>query len=256
MGKPLFDKCGGYRKLTSFTFATLIHLGTIQFCRRFISFRDDPLGKTTGQMIGAARSGRQNLIEGSERASTSRETEMKLTDVARASLAELLGDYEIFLAERQAVPWSTHSPEYQLVLQANPVAFEWSDDVMHDYWLYFQRERLRFSPWLDSRDPLVVANTMIILLRRTMAMLGSLLDRQGETFLQDGGFRERLHQGRVEARAAASEAPACPECGKPMCPRKAATGRSAGQAFWGCTAYPACKGTRPLNPPVPPSPET
>ena len=56
--KELFEKNGGYRKLYSFTFATMIHLGTIRFCKRFISYRDDPLGKTTGQMIGAARSGR------------------------------------------------------------------------------------------------------------------------------------------------------------------------------------------------------
>jgi len=68
--KRLFDKCGGYRKLHSFTFATLIHLGTIKFCKRFIPWKEDPLGKIAGQMIGAARSGRQNIIEGSERSAT------------------------------------------------------------------------------------------------------------------------------------------------------------------------------------------
>ena len=101
MKQQLFDKHGGYRKLHTFTFATMIHLETIKFCKRFIPWQQDQLGKTAGQMIGAARSGRQNIIEGSERASTSKETEIKLTDVARASLAELLGDFEIFLAERK-----------------------------------------------------------------------------------------------------------------------------------------------------------
>ncbi|MDT8389357.1 MAG: hypothetical protein RRC34_02495 [Lentisphaeria bacterium] len=106
MPTPLFEKRGGYRRLHSFTFATLTHLETIRFCKRFVPYTDDPLGKTSGQMVGAARSGRQNIIEGSERASTSRETEIKLTDVARASLAELLGDFEIYLAEHGELPWS------------------------------------------------------------------------------------------------------------------------------------------------------
>ena len=85
--------------MTSCTCATLIHLGPLLFCRRFIPYKEDPRGKRTGQMVDAARSGRQNIIEGSERASTSKETEMKLTDVARSSLAELLGDFEMFLAD-------------------------------------------------------------------------------------------------------------------------------------------------------------
>lgn len=184
--KPLFDKSGGYRKLTSFTFATLIHLETIRFCKRFIPFREDTLGKTTGQMIGAARSGRQNIIEGSERSGTSKETEMKLTDVAKASLAELLGDFEMFLAERNAIPWSTRSREYQAVWPLNPAAFAYSDDVMHDYWVYFHREKAAFAPWIGSDDPVVAANSLIILIRRTMAMLGSQMQHQGEVFLSTG----------------------------------------------------------------------
>jgi four helix bundle suffix protein len=249
--RPLFDKSGGYRKLTSFTFATLIHLGTIRFCKRFIPFKEDTLGKITGQMIGAARSGRQNIIEGSERSGTSKETEMKLTDVAKASLAELLGDFEMFLAERNAIPWSVQSREYQAVWQLNPVAFEFSDDVMHDYWIYFHREKGAFEPWSGSSDPVIAANSLIILIRRTMAMLGSQLQHQGEAFLSEGGFRERLHQCRTEAREAASAAeplPACPECGKPMHKRKARAGNNAGQEFWGCSGYPECKGSRRFQP--------
>lgn len=251
--KPLFDKSGGYRKLTSFTFATLIHLGTIRFCKRFIPFREDTLGKTTGQMIGAARSGRQNIIEGSERSGTSKETEMKLTDVARASLAELLGDFEMFLAERNSIPWSTRSREHQEVWQLTPAPFEFSDDVMHDYWCYFHREKIAYEPWIGSDDPVVAANSMLILIRRTMAMLGGQLQHQGEAFLSDGGFRERLHQCRSEARDAGAPSPPCPLCGSPMHKRKAKTGKNAGHDFWGCTTYPTCKGTREVEP-VPPSP--
>ena len=102
----IFNKSGGYRKLFSFNFATLVHLGSIDFCKRFIPWQEDQLGKTAGQMIGAARSGRINIAEGSERAGTSTETEIKLTDVARASLAELQNDLETFLAERESIPWS------------------------------------------------------------------------------------------------------------------------------------------------------
>lgn len=72
----IYNPSGGYRKLHSFNFASIIHLGTISFCKRYLSWKDDPLGKTLGQMIGASRSGKQNIIEGSERAKTSSETEI------------------------------------------------------------------------------------------------------------------------------------------------------------------------------------
>jgi len=94
----IYRKSGGFRKLHSFNFATIVHLGTMSFCKRFIDWKQDPLGKTLGQMVGASRSGKQNIIEGSERAKTSAETEIKLTDVAKGSLAELMGDLEDYLA--------------------------------------------------------------------------------------------------------------------------------------------------------------
>jgi hypothetical protein len=89
----LFDKHGGFRRLHSFTLATIVQVETLRFCRRFLTFDHreastkfyDPKGRQYDQMTQAARSGRQNIIEGSERSSTSKDTEMKLTDVARAS---------------------------------------------------------------------------------------------------------------------------------------------------------------------------
>jgi four helix bundle suffix protein len=247
--RSLFDKSGGYRKLHSFNFATLIHLSTIRFCKRFIPFQEDPLGKTSGQMIGAARSGRQNIVEGSERAATSKETEMKLTDVARASLGELLGDFEIFLAERGGIPWSIHADDHQALSSLNFPAFEYTDDVLHDYWAWFHREKLAFDPWLNNANPDVVANALIILIRRAMAMLGGQMRQQGEVFLKEGGFRERLTQRRVEARDPVPDdtAPACPACGKTMWQRTARKGPNAGKPFWSCLGYPECKGTRPVE---------
>ena len=107
----IYNTSGGYRKLHTFNFATIIHLGTMGFCKRFIPWKEDPLGKTVGQMVGASRSGKQNIIEGSERAKTSSETEIKLTDVAKASLAELQGDFEDYLAQKGSIPWSIHNPD-------------------------------------------------------------------------------------------------------------------------------------------------
>lgn len=164
----LYDKCGGYRALHSFTYATLVHLGTISFCKRFIPYKEDPLGKTLGQMIGAARSGRQNIIEGSERAATSKETEIKLTDVARASLGELLGDLEIYLAERGSIPWSRKSPEHRRLSAIQIENFTHTDDELHDYWTYFATVRSRHAVWLDSEDSVIVANALIVLAQRAM----------------------------------------------------------------------------------------
>ncbi len=100
----IFNKSGGYRRLYSFTLATIVHLGSIGFVRRFVDWKDDPLGKLAGQMVGASRSGKQNIVDGSERAKPSSETEIKLTDVAKGSLAKLLGDLEDFLACRDSIP--------------------------------------------------------------------------------------------------------------------------------------------------------
>ena len=91
----IFSKSGGYRKLHSFTLASIVQLGTLRFCEKFLNQKNAPRGRQFDQMTQAARSGRANIIEGSERSSTSKETEMKLTDVARASLGELRGDYEM-----------------------------------------------------------------------------------------------------------------------------------------------------------------
>jgi four helix bundle suffix protein len=236
----IFNKGGGYRKLHSFSFATIVHLGTMRFVKRFIDWKDDPLGKTAGQMVGASRSGKQNIIEGSERARTSTETEIKLTDVAKASLAELLGDLEDFLAMRGEIPWSIHSDDYKAVSAAMLEPFAYTEDVLHDYWVYLLREKKKFDPWLEHADAAVVANALIVLVQRTLSLLGRQLQAQEASFLESGGIRERMAHARVAARDA--DVPACPECGKPMRKRTSAKG-----GFWGCTGYPECRGTRDIR---------
>ena len=251
MSQPLIVKHGGYRRLHAFTFATMIHLETSRFCKRFISYREDSLGKTVGQMVGAARSGRQNIIEGSERAGTSAETEIKLTDVARASLGELLGDFEMFLADRGVVPWSRHDTERQRLAGLHLREFEHTDDSLHAYWVYFHEERKAFARWFDDKEATVVANALLVLIVRTMAMLEAQTRKLGETFLKEGGFRERMYQQRSAAREEATptdpDAPACPACDKPMRKRTSGQGPHAGEPFWGCSGFPDCRGTRPCE---------
>ena len=106
-----FSPSGGYRRLDSWTLATIAQLGTLQFCKKFLTKDIDPTGRQYDQMTQAARSGKVNIVEGSARSSTSRETEMKLTDVARASLGELHSDCEdwlLFHGQQVAKPIATH----------------------------------------------------------------------------------------------------------------------------------------------------
>jgi four helix bundle suffix protein len=244
----LFDKHGGFRRLHSFTLATIIQIETQRFCRRFLTFDArqaetkvyDPKGRQYDQMTQAARSGRQNIIEGSERAATSKDTEMKLTDVARASLSELRGDYEIVILDRNQLPWSVHSSEAKAVnaISIDPLAF--TEDMVRESAKHALIQREKYAQWLDADDPVIVANTMLIIIGRALKMLKSQVRAQGKAFEKDGGFSERLTAKRLEARENKKpQSPDCPECGKPMCRRISAKG-----PFWGCSAFPECKGTR------------
>jgi four helix bundle suffix protein len=246
----LFDKHGGSRRLHSFTLATIVQPDTLRFCRRFLTQDPreagakfyDPKGRQYGQMTQAARSGRQNIIEGSERSSTSKDTEMKLTDVGRASLSELRGDYEVFILDRGQLPWSVHSPEAKAINAISLDDAPFKDDMVHESARHALEQRKKYARWLDSDDAVVVANAMLIVIGRALNMLKSQIEAQGRTFEETGGFSERLTAKRVEAREQHKTADArdCPQCGKPMRRRKSAKGD-----FWGCSAYPDCKGTRP-----------
>lgn len=247
----LFGKYGGYRKLDSYTVASIVQLATWRFCTTFLDRRNDPTGRQFDQMTQAARSGRVNIAEGSERASTSTETEMKLTDVARASLAELKNDYEFWLLSRRMLPWKVPSPEacdiLDLRLDPNPLG---EGDGLHESSAYLLGQYDKFARWLDSDDPDLVANALLLLIGRVLNMLARLKEAQGVAFREEGGFRERLTAARLETRdqqQAEVGAPACPDCGKPMRRREAKNGKNAGRPFWGCTGYPACKGTREVE---------
>lgn len=247
----LFDKRGGFRRLHSFTLATVVQVETLRFCRRFLTFNHretaarfyDPKGRQYDQMTQAARSGRQNIIEGSERSATSKDTEMKLTDVARASLSELRGDYEIFILDRGQIPWSVHAAEAKAV---NAVSLDdppFKGDMVHESAKHALKQRGKYARWLDTDDAVTAANAMLIIIGRTLSMLKAQIEAQGRAFEATGGFSERLTASRVKTREKqrSAHAPMCPQCGKPMRKRVSAQGD-----FWGCSAYPDCKGIRPI----------
>ncbi len=237
----IYHTSGGYRKLHAFNFATIIHLGTLDFCKRHIPWQQDPLGKTLGQMIGASRSGKQNIVEASERAKTSAETEIRLTDVAKASLSELQGDLEDYLVQKGHIPWSIHNPDHKAVLAIMLAPFEHTEDLLHDYWTYLLGEKRKFAPWLDERDDIAAANALIVLIQRATGLIGRQLARLEADFIAGGGIKEKMFQARIEARAE-PDSPSCPQCSRPMRRRHSVKGE-----FWGCSDYPDCKGTRPIQ---------
>jgi len=243
----MFGGTVGYFWMDSWILANIVQLGTLQFCRKFLNHRNDPCGRQYDQMTQAARSGCANNAEGSARHVTSRQTEMTLTDVARASLAELSGDYLHWLMHQGKVPWSKNSPEARDVYAVRLDKPAYVGDVAHDACRHILNQKQKFAEWLESDNDETMANCLLILIARVINMLNRQLKAQGEAFQQEGGFREKLTQLRVETRAQQENAPLCPECGQPMTRRQARSGRNAGKVFWGCTVYPACKGLREVD---------
>jgi four helix bundle suffix protein len=243
----MFQGSGGYFYLDSWILANIVQLGTQRFCREFLNRRNDPCGRQYDQMTQAARSGCANTAEGSARRSTSRETEMKLTDVARASLAELSGDFINWLLFRGNVPWERSSAEAQEIYDVRLDRPAYGDDILHDACAHILAQKRKFDRWLEFDDPEVVANCLLILIGRVINMLNHQLESQGEKFRQEGGFREKLTGIRLAARTDQEGAPTCPDCGKPMTRRHARSGKHAGQDFWGCTGYPDCQGIRQIS---------
>ena len=240
---------GGYRKMYSFAFTCLVYHATTLFCRRNFSYRNDSLGKTVGQMVGAARSARQNMVEASSRAATSKEQELRQLDVARASLDELAGDYEVCIIDAGEAPWSERDERYKAVRGLHLDPFTAVGDTDHEYGMYILAMRERCRKWLESEDPLTAANSILISIRRAAALLKGQMDRTASEFLEEGGFTERLSRARIEHRSAkareqAENMPRCPKCGRELRKVVARKGRNAGREFWGCSGYPDCDFTR------------
>jgi restriction system protein len=177
---------GGYRKLRSFQTAQIIYDSTVIFCERFI----ERTSRTRDQMIQAARSGVQNIAEGSMASATSKKTEMKLTSVARASLEELLLDYQDFLRQRGLPLWPKDSPKAMTARKK------------------YQSDKSDPSDRSDNPDPYSIktanaetaANTLICLINQATFLLRRQIQNLEKSFLSEGGFTERLYHARIKSR--------------------------------------------------------
>lgn len=243
----MFGTTNTYMALDAWILANIVQLATDEFCRRFLGPAADPCGRQFDQMTQAARSGQANIAEGVARGKTSKETEMKLLDVARASLAELNGDFTFWLMRTKNVPWPTRSPEAQAVFEVKLEPPHYGNDWNHDACQHILDQKAKFDRWLNDSSDVVAANATLILIKRTINAINHLMEHKLGEFKAQGGFTENLTKIRLEARdekAAAEGAPKCPLCGKIMRKRLCRKGKNAGHAFWSCSAYPDCRGTR------------
>jgi len=172
---------GGYKTLLSYQKAEIVYDATVYFCNRFI----DQRSRTHDQMIQAARSGKQNIIEGSMASATSKSTEIRLTNVARASLEELLTDYRDFLRARGLAEWPKDYPSVQHLRKLNRIP-----NATYE----------TFRSGIEHDDPAVSANVIIGLIRVASYLLDRQIRQFEEAFIKEGGMRERMMQARLEER--------------------------------------------------------
>lgn len=174
---PIILPHGGYKKLIAYRKSDTIYQGTVLFCRRFLPARGD---RTVDQMTQAARSCKQNIAEGSAASGTSRETEIKLTNVARATLDELMEDYLDWLKAHGAAEWPADDPRRLAARDFARKHADWED----------------WCPIFETRPAETAANLMLPLCHQTRYLLDKMLASQEEDFRLHGGVRERMHAAR------------------------------------------------------------
>ncbi len=195
---------GGYRDLLSYRKAKIIYDATVFFCERYI----DRFSRTRDQMVQAARSGKQNIVEGSMAAGTSKETEIKLTNVARASLEELLEDYRDYLRTRGLRLWSKDSREAIFVRQLGRNGTNKTNKTDGPYGMHRSQgshssneSYETYRHFLESRPPEVVANIVVCLIHQANYLLDRQLAQLEKTFVKEGGLRERMTRARLAERS-------------------------------------------------------
>jgi four helix bundle suffix protein len=174
-------KHGGYRNLISYQKAEIIYDGTVYFTGRFYRKPD----RTIDQKIQAARSGKQNIVEASMASATSKETEIKLMNVAKASLEELMIDYEDFLRIRKLPIWEK---EHSLTARFR----ELNRTPNANYQTYIKA--------IENENPEICVNSMICLIKIVLFLLAKLIQKLEKDFLERGGLRERMTKARIESR--------------------------------------------------------
>lgn len=239
-----------YFWLNSWVLANIVQLGAQSFCERFVDFKIDPARRLYDQMVMAARCGVANIAEGSSRNSTSIETEMRLLDVARASVDELLGDFFNYLLRHGKAPWAIGESHRETLWKMQLDAPNYSNSLLHDAGVHILTQKKKFDPWIENPSAEIAANSMLILCVKLNRMLQSQLQTLLEQFKSTGGFSENMTQERLQARRQQSRhegAPRCPDCGKPMLRRMQKKGSGQGREFWGCSDYPNCRGIRNIE---------
>lgn len=182
MENGFIPKHGAYKKLLAYQRAEVVYDATVKFCADLLDRRD----RTVDQMVQAARSGKQNIAEGSMAAGTSRETEIKLTNVARASLEELLIDYRDFLRIHSLAEWPK-GHRYVQRLQA----------LLHIPNANYET----FRHAVENKDPEIRANAIIGLIKVTNYLLDHQIERLEKDFIKGGGLRENMLKARLSFRA-------------------------------------------------------
>jgi restriction system protein len=256
-GRRRLRPAGGYRKLRSFQAATLIYDGTVSFCKRFVDGRS----RTHDQMVQAARSGRQNIAEGNRAGAGSSTTELRLTNVARASLEELLLDYEDYLRHNDLPLWEPEGREAQAVRALGKAGDRKNGTDLTDPADRGARARYaHYRRYLEHPEATVVANALICLIYQANYLLDQQLAELEQSFIEGGGYSEQLAAARLAERRRGDRTdrsnrtdpgdralPDCPQCGKPMAVRTVRQGQKKGAQFLGCTGYPECRGALPLE---------
>lgn len=172
---------GGYRGLITFQKSEVIYDGTIYFTKRFYRKYD----RTIDQMVQAARSGKQNIAEASMASATSKETEIKLTSVARASLEELLIDYQDFLRTHKLQQWERDSRLSLRFSELNRIPGA-------NYQTYIRA--------IENPEPEICANAMICLIKIVTWLLSQQIKALEKAFIHEGGLRERMAKARINFR--------------------------------------------------------
>jgi len=197
---------GGYRGTASFQTATIIYDATFWFCEKFLDARS----RTVDQMLQAARSGRQNIAEGSRAAATSSQTELRLLNTARSSQEELLLDYEDFLRHRRHPQWAPDAPEALAVRQV-PQRFKQDRTDQSDLTDLTDQERWAlYAPWLEHGEPAVRANALICLINQANFLLDQQIAALEKAFVEGGGYSEQLAAARLAERQRRRHDPSVP----------------------------------------------
>ena len=176
----ILKRKGDYNNLIAYKKSVIIYDITFFFTQHFLQKGD----RTIDQMLQAARSGKQNIAEGNRATATSTETEIKLTNVAKASLEELLIDYQDYLRTRNKLLWDASNPRYEKMrtYAASELIFDQYHSLLHKY------------------NDEALANLCITLIHQTSFLLYRLLEKQEKNFLKEGGIKERMYQARLNVR--------------------------------------------------------